>query len=89
MNHYNTVRMRCRLCLASQARRVPYRWYETILALLLLRPYRCCHCSARFLGLIRLSSRTGMRGPHRSADLPGRADKAQKPTDPRRPLPGE
>jgi hypothetical protein len=44
------MRLQCPECLSPRIRPVDYRWYEGLLALLLVRPYCCRRCGDRFLG---------------------------------------
>jgi hypothetical protein len=39
----------CKHCLCAKLRFAKRRSYERLLGLFLIRPYRCTHCSARFL----------------------------------------
>ena len=39
----------CPHCDSLRIRPDPYRWYETVLALLLLHPFRCARCGTRFI----------------------------------------
>jgi hypothetical protein len=43
------MRANCPHCLSYRLRPEPYRWYEAVLALLWLRPFRCSRCSTRFV----------------------------------------
>lgn len=43
------MRMNCPHCDSPRIRPEPFRWYERLLALLLLHPFRCRSCGARFI----------------------------------------
>jgi hypothetical protein len=43
---------RCPNCINKRANPSRRRWFEWPLLLLLLRPYRCAHCSRRFLRFV-------------------------------------
>ena len=48
----DSLMFHCQHCFCRRIRREHRRWYETILILFFLRPYRCKHCSSRFLGFV-------------------------------------
>jgi hypothetical protein len=43
------MRFHCPHCLNPRVYPEPYRWYEWILALFWIRPFRCHRCGMRFL----------------------------------------
>ena len=43
------MRLNCPHCSNPHVRPEVYRWYEAILALVFLRPFRCARCRTRFL----------------------------------------
>ncbi len=43
------MRLNCPHCHGHHLRPEEYRWYETLLVLLLLRPFRCLRCRTRFI----------------------------------------
>ena len=53
------MRLNCPHCHCARVRPEDYRWYERLLALVLLRPFRCLRCRTRF---IRFSGATLPKG---------------------------
>jgi hypothetical protein len=43
------MRLNCPRCDSPLVRPEPYRWYEVVLALLFLHPFRCRRCQTRFI----------------------------------------
>ena len=43
------MRLHCPHCGGHRQRPEAYRWYESVLALVLLRPFRCLRCGSRFI----------------------------------------
>ena len=43
---------RCQNCQNMGYKVSRFRWFEFPMALLLLRPFRCSHCSRRFFGFV-------------------------------------
>jgi DNA-directed RNA polymerase subunit RPC12/RpoP len=48
MEHTTQPTFRCPRCRSRRVRLSRFRFWELVVGLLLLRPYRCCKCSARF-----------------------------------------
>jgi len=46
------VKKQCPHCISPYAVPLPYRWSQVLMALILVRPYRCCHCKRRFLASV-------------------------------------
>jgi DNA-directed RNA polymerase subunit RPC12/RpoP len=48
MEHTSQLTLRCPHCRSRRVRLSRFRFWELAVGLLLVRPYRCCKCSARF-----------------------------------------
>lgn len=56
-NLFHPMKTNCPQCNSYRVRPEQYRWYEAVLALVFLRPFRCSRCGTRFLrfaGVTRL-----------------------------------
>ena len=58
------MRLNCPNCACPHLRPEEYRWYEAILALFFLRPFRCLRCRTRFMrfsGVTRLPNMLALK----------------------------
>jgi hypothetical protein len=58
------MRVHCPYCLSYRLRPDPYRWYEKLLVLLWLHPFRCSRCRARFYRFSGVPNFTRMLALH-------------------------
>jgi hypothetical protein len=54
------VQLNCPHCDSPRVHPEPCRWYERLLALLLLHPFRCRRCGTRFLRFAGITRPPGM-----------------------------
>ena len=54
------MKLNCPRCGSHQVRPEPFRWYELLLALLFLHPFRCRRCQTRFIRSARVPRSPGL-----------------------------
>lgn len=54
------MKLLCPHCGGARQRPEQYRWYESLLALFFLRPFRCLRCGSRFIRFAGVPRYPGM-----------------------------